>query len=339
MKRISPATVTFGVMAIVLGLVAAYTVRLALTRPVVVQRVVAPPAAETVPVVFARYNLPKNARLTTADVVVNQVPKTAKASQGTYRATTQTDGRITQTIIRAGQAIRDDYLLPLGEALPDLSERLPAGHRAVSIVLEGAETGGKRLSEGDHIDVTLTVEGTHPDLGEVMTRTILQGALVVDASYGRPSVRNSRRQNEPANSSITLAVLPADANRLIVAQRTGTLQATLVSAQSPVSTEASTSDAVTRRQLLGLKEVPPPRKFTIEKWSGSSLQVLEMSDDRIQESRVVTAARQGARENKPNQETTPVSFATPTGIKPHKAEFVPAEEPASETVPAAEQPK
>ena len=40
MKRISPATVTFGVMAIVLGLVAAYIVRQSMEKPPVVQ---APP--------------------------------------------------------------------------------------------------------------------------------------------------------------------------------------------------------------------------------------------------------------------------------------------------------
>jgi hypothetical protein len=42
--------------------------------------------------------------------------------------------------------------------------------------------------------------------------------------------------------------------------------------------------------LLGLKEVVPPtpaRKYTVEKWSGGSLRVVEMSDDRVKEARDV----------------------------------------------------
>ena len=47
MKRISPATVTFGVMAVVLGLVAAYIVKQALHKPEIAKP--APPAAARFP--------------------------------------------------------------------------------------------------------------------------------------------------------------------------------------------------------------------------------------------------------------------------------------------------
>ena len=105
---------------------------------------------------------------------VGYVAKDAKAAKGTYRGIPQAEGRITSEIIKSGQAIRDESLLPLGEALPDLADRLPAGHRAVTIVVQGADTGGKRLAEGDYIDIAMTVEGTHPDLGEVLTRTYFE---------------------------------------------------------------------------------------------------------------------------------------------------------------------
>jgi pilus assembly protein CpaB len=297
-KKISPATVTFSVMAIVLGLVAAYIVRQALEKPVVAVRPAPPaPQPEMIPVVFALNVIPKHTRLSPRDVFVSQVPKGTKLPPGVFRGVNLVEGRITKETIGAGKAVRHDMLLGLDEALPDLAERLPPGHRAVTIAVQGADTGGKRLAEGDHIDLAMTVEGTHPDLGEVTTRTLMKNVLIVDAAATGPNVRNARKNQEVESSLITVAVEPLDANKLIVAQRTGILQATLVSAADAaagaefVADIQGRDDAVNRRQLLGLKEIVPPKKYTVEKWTGTEVKVFEMSDDRVRESRDVTAGR------------------------------------------------
>ena len=165
MKRISPATVTFGVMAVVLGLVAAYTVRQALSKPPVVERPAPPPPApEMVPVVYALNVIPKHTRLTARDVFISQVPKGTPLPEGVFRGVNLVEGRITKTTIAPGKMVRSDMLLGLDEAMPDLADRLPAGHRAVTIMVQGADTGGKRLAEGDYIDIAMTVEGTHLSL-------------------------------------------------------------------------------------------------------------------------------------------------------------------------------
>lgn len=313
MKRISPATVTFGVMAMVLGLVAAYIVRQALDKPPVAQKPAPPPAQpETVPVVFALNVIPKNTRLTSRDVFVQRVPKGTKLPSNIFRGVNLVEGRITKETIPAGRAIREDMLLGLDESLPDLAERLPPGHRAVTIAVQGADTGGKRLTEGDRIDIAMTVEGTHPDLGEVTTRTLMRNVLVVDAAAQQPQVLRGtpQRVSDALNSLITVAVPPADANKLIVAQRTGTLHATLVSAADAQPEAAPPTDwAVNRRQLLGLKEIVPPRKFTVEKWSGSTVRVIEMSDDRIRESREVSSGRRDVSTSPAAQPAQPTSMA------------------------------
>jgi Flp pilus assembly protein CpaB len=316
-KRISPATVTFGVMAIVLGLVAAYIVRQSLQKPPVVVVAPPPPAPapeppkpELVPVVFASVNIPKHSKISTGDVHVGYVTKDAKAATGTFRGTPLAEGRITTQVIRAGQAIREDYLMDIGDGLPDLAERLPAGHRAVTIEVEGADTGGKRLEEGDHVDLAMTVEGTHPDLGEVLTRTLLRNVLVVDAAAGKPLVRRAGKANDDEPTTITVAVLPAEANKLIVAERTGTLIATLVSMQDVEAglPAATSDDTITRRELLGLKEVPQPRKYKIEKWSGGNVRVIEFDDDRVRESREVST---GSREIQVQAPAPAASTAAP----------------------------
>ena len=320
MRRISPATVTFGVMAIVLGLVAAYIVRQSMHQPpVVVKPAPPPPQEERVAVVYALYNIPKHSRLRLSDMAVSFVPKGSKLAQGTFRFSSAAEGRITKETIRAGQAVRDEHLLGIGEALPDLADRLPEGHRAVTITVQGSDTGGKRLVEGDYVDLAMTVEGTHPDIGEVMTRTLMHSVLVVDASAGQPLSRDPRRaataQGNPG-SIITVAVPPAEANKLIVAQRTGTLHATLVSAKDAADPPPS-DDAVSRRELLGLKEIVPPKKFTVEKWSGGRVEILEMSDDRVLESRTVTGAREipvAQPAPQPQASAKPVAPAQASGV-------------------------
>jgi pilus assembly protein CpaB len=286
-KRISPATVTFAVMAIVLGLVAAYVVRQALEKPPVAQAP-QPTPDPGVKVVFAAVNIPKNTRITDNDVYVSYVAKDTKAAKGTMRSPQIAVGRIVKQTIKAGQAVRDEYLLGIGESLPDLSERLPEGTRAVTIEVVGSETGGKRLEEGDHVDISLTVEGTHPDLGEVTTKTLLQDVLIVDAMESRPRQRGARRSTaQPDANDLTVAVSPEDANKLIVAQRTGTLSVALRSAKDVAKTD-DTQHEINRRELLGLREIPAPKpakRFTIEKYSGGRLQVLEFDGERIRESR------------------------------------------------------
>jgi pilus assembly protein CpaB len=334
-KRISPATVTFGVMAVVLGLVAAYTVRQALSKPPVVEKPAPRPAPpEMVSVVYALNVIPKNTRLTARDVFVNQVPKGTKLPEGVFRGVNLIEGRITKDTIAPGKMIRNEMLLDLDEAMPDLADRLPAGHRAVTIVVQGADTGGKQLAEGDYIDIAMTVEGTHPDLGELTTRTLMRKVLVVDAANSQPLVRGSRKTKEPSNSMITVAVLPADANKLIVAQRTGDLQATLVSAAEPAAAAAPADDSINRRQLLGLKEIVPPKKFIIEKWTGTQVKIIEMSDDRVRESRDVSTAPRQLPVAQPAADANDLGRNIPSGVRLPAGDLLVGEQPLAALPPA-----
>lgn len=310
MKRISPATVTVTVMALVLGLVAAYVVRQAMEKPPVA-KTSEPKQDPGVRVVFAAVNIPKNTRITEEDVFVSHVPRDAKAASGAIRSTPVAVGRITRQTIKAGQAMRDEYLLGIGETLPDLSERLPEGTRAVTIDVVGAETGGKRLAEGDHIDISLTVEGTHPDLGEVTTKTLLTDVLIVDAMESKPRQRGVRRSTGDVTDGLTVAVTPEDANKLIVAQRTGTLSVALRSAKDTTDAE-NTAHQISRRELLGLREIPAPkpaRRYTIEKYSGGRLQVLEFDGERIRESRQGPSGKRFQDDDEPQSVLAPAKSA------------------------------
>ena len=325
MKRISPATVTVSVMAIVLGLVAAYVVRQALEKPPVAEAP-QPKPDPGVRVVFAAVNIPKNTRISESDVYTSFVPRDVKAATGTVHSTPIAVGRIAKQTIKAGQAMREEYLLGIGETLPDLAERLPEGMRAVTIDVVGAETGGKRLEEGDRVDISLTVEGSHPDLGEITTKTLLQDVLIVDASASRPRDRSARRMPTPLVEGLTVAVSPEDANKLIVAQRTGMLSVALRSAMDVAKADDTTHE-INRRELLGLREIPAPpptRRYTIEKYSGGKLQVIEFDGERVRESRQGPSGKRFEGDDQPQSVVAPAKAADDKSAAVHSGVIAPA---------------
>jgi hypothetical protein len=145
--------------------------------------------------------------------------------------------------------------------------------------------------------------------------------LVVDAMVDKPLVRKEPRVPPGDPSTITVAVSPDDVNKLLVAERTGTLIATLVSEQDVQGGIPAAAPApLTRRELLGLKDPPPPRRYTVEKWSGTTLRVFDMSDERIRESREVTSGRREEPVEAPPPPADNRQTLVPTGaVNPYAA--------------------
>jgi pilus assembly protein CpaB len=302
-------------MAIVLGLVAAFVVRQSLRKPPVAEVKPPPPAPPPalVGVVIAAKNIPMNTQLQLSDMVIVNVPPDHAAVKLTVRHPANGIGRIAKQNIRAGQVVRDEFLLGIGETLPDLSERIPAGHRAVAINVTGAGTGGKQLTEGDFVDIALTIEGDHPDLGKIQTRTLMRNVMVVDAVAGVPLRNSSRNQmlaQRVGGDSITVAVTEADANKLIVAERSGTLSVTLCSAKDRNGLVDDTT--ISQEELLALRKILPPpkevppviipeRKFRMEVYVGGQKQIKEFGEDLIHE------AEENAKYVTPGDLTEPVS--------------------------------
>ncbi len=276
MKRISPGTVTIGVFAIVFGLVAAFVVKQSFHQEPVVQR----KQAKTVPIIVARVNLEKHDRIRLSDLQVVQVPATREIPGEIVRRAQVAAGRVTKQTIQAGQAINEENLYGIGESFPGIADRLPEGHRAFTIKLDQDSLRG--IEDDSKIDIAMSVKGDHPDLGELATRTLLRNVQVIGV----------RSKQGSAGASLTLAVTSKDANKLITAQQTGTLSVTLCGAGE--GEFVNDDDSITRRELLGLAEIPQPspdpRPYTVEKWEGGSLKMIELSATHVEESRHATDA-------------------------------------------------
>lgn len=320
MKRVSPAGVTFVVAAILAGLAAAYAVR-HLSKPEVVES--KPPATRMAKIVVAKFNLGQYARI--IDDYVEEVSVPAdQVPEGALTLKSRALYRLAKTTIAAGQPIRDQDLYEIGE-VPLLSERLPPGYRAVTLAVDSKAAVNGMIQPDSLVDITLTVSNDHPEIGGMATLTLLRRVRVLATSRSRfPDWED--RPGDVRN--ITVAVTPEQANRLILAEKYGTLSVVLCSQQEetvaseptqfseaitvpavPTSTGAATSPAQTTSpedlnlvnisKLLGLPPLPPepipekPVTKTAQIWRGNDVEEVTFVSWQIQEAENATLVAQG----------------------------------------------
>jgi pilus assembly protein CpaB len=276
-KRISPSTVTVGMLAILFGLVAAYGAR-RLFEP-------APPVDPRVEVVVPRINLPKYARIREQDVELVKLDPSAVPAGAVHSRQLALYRTVRETLL-AGQPITEAALYGVGET-PTLAEQLPAGYRAVTIAVDRINALGGLLLPESYVDIALTVNSTHPDLQGIATKTILRHVKVLATSQQR---FKSEERMEPEFRSVTVAVTPEDANKLILAQQHGTLSVTL-RGEHDDEVAANDGDLANVYSLLGIDPIRRPQ-HKAEVWRGSTMQEVTFGAARIREAERATLANQ-----------------------------------------------
>ena len=293
MKRISPGTVTVGVLAILIGLVAAYGAR----------RYFAPTPADqaapkTATVVVPRVNLPQYTRVRSEYVDVVQVP-VENVPEGAVRMKSRALLRLVKHTIMAGRPIMEEDLYGVGEA-PLLAEQLEPGQLAVTLSVDANSALNGMIQPGSIVDVALTVTNDHPDVGGLATLTVMRRVKVLATSQSRyPATEDPPGQLK----NITVAVTSEQANKLILAQRYGTLSVTLRSAlESEDDLLAAVSEGDEERYLvnpaglLGLPDVEPIPEVMARRaeiWRGGEMVEVTFYESEVQESYDATAAIDG----------------------------------------------
>lgn len=286
MKSLSAATVTIGVVAIILGLVAAYVVKQSLQEEEVVA------ADNRVSVAVARFNLPKHTRIT-ASHLQRMMIDPAQVPPGAVASPNSLLNRITRTNVEAGKFVLGEELYEIDQE-PGIAELLRPGYRALPIQVSGLNLGATHFQPGALVDINVTFEDSHPSVGGVATKTLLNKVRVL----AKGPVSSGRGRGNPTANSVTVEVTPEQANTLITAQEAGSLSLTLCAEEEEAQVAALGEGEylATRRALLGLPEevVPPaPPVFQVERWSGGNREVLEFTADRIEEAQQAAAADAG----------------------------------------------
>ncbi|MBN1911724.1 MAG: Flp pilus assembly protein CpaB [Pirellulales bacterium] len=294
MKRISPGTVTVGVLAVLFGLVAAYAARhLTAEGPA---QVIPPEKPRLASVLVPRVNLPKYSRLRDQDIEVRQVPPD-QVPVGAVRLKSRALFRVVRSTMLAGEPIMEADLFPVGE-VPKLADQLPSGYRAVTVQVDADSALNGMIQPESLVDIALTVKGDHPDVSGLATLTILRHIKVLatsEARYPRSQEHASKLRN------ITVAVTPQDANKIILAQRYGTLSVTLRSSidegTGKLVSMSDDRDLVNPNDLLGLAPTIDPIPIKVEKraqiWRGGKVEELTFREPLVNEAINTTAAAEG----------------------------------------------
>ncbi len=334
MKRITPASVTFVVFTVMIGLGAAYAVRYLNRGPEKAQPIV--PHAKKATVVVAKINLPPYARLIEDYIDTVELPAD-KVPEGALRIKSRALYRVTRSTVLAGKPILEADLYGVGE-LPQLSDRLPAGQRAVTFAVDAKAALNGMIQPESLVDITMTVKNDHPSIGGLATLTLLRRVRVLATSRNRfPAV-----EDRPGDlQNITVAVSSEDANKLILAQQYGTLSVVLcgksdegntdstpvIPASNPTVTDAlaplpdpmmsdaGSPDLVNINSLLGLKPVevhvePKPAPKTAQIWRGNSVEEVTFAAWQVEEAENATLVAEG--KSPAPLHVTPSGTAKPT---------------------------
>jgi pilus assembly protein CpaB len=145
--------------------------------------------------------------------------------------------------VKAGDPLLEGHFAPaLGAGLSTLVE---AKGRAVAIDVQERSAVGLWVRPGDHVDVVGSLRD--PDSQQLKTVTLLQNVVVL--ATGHATANNSSiGEDERRYSTVTLLVLPEEAEILALAQETGTLTLSL---RNPDDVEFQEKRSVVdQRQLL-----------------------------------------------------------------------------------------
>jgi Flp pilus assembly protein CpaB len=166
-------------------------------------------------------------------------------------------GQTATTDIQRGQQLSSVHLAAATDdkRADQLAFKIPAGHRAVAVKVDAPTAIGGLLVPGDRVDVLVTIkdhdQATNQDVMRV--QTVLQAVLVVAreqtevqrvVALGTPTAESANANSNTPNdqafqqrpedikpdaglSTVSLALTPADVQRLVLAESMGTITLSL----------------------------------------------------------------------------------------------------------------
>lgn len=186
-----------------------------------------PVPVETVALLVAKRDLERGAQIGTDTVAVRDVPRQfAGAAAIPAERFDAIAGARVDVAVRGGDAITDHMIARAEPA--HFAGRLRDGMRALTIAVDEVNAMSGLLQPGDRIDVQYSLR---PPVGRdglppaEVTAPLLQDVLVL--ATGRRARPGADEGAARSHSTITVQVDPAQAQRLIVAQRGGRITAIL----------------------------------------------------------------------------------------------------------------
>jgi pilus assembly protein CpaB len=204
----------------------------------------------TLSVVVAAKDIPAGAALEVASLEVKQWPAVTVPNDA-LSSLKAAEGRVTRVPVFVGEAIVPGRLARQGTA-PGLEAQITSGMRAMSVRINDVAGMSGLIQPNSRVDVLITLrEGGHQTTEEV-SKLFLENMRVL--SMGSRTTRDESGGATPATAA-TLEVTPAQAEKLAVAMRQGSIQLVLRGFDDSDSTR--TKGASSSEVLAQLRDAKP----------------------------------------------------------------------------------
>ena len=282
MSRISPGTLTAGIIAVLLALAGAYGLRLYLQPdPEPEPEQVKAPREPLVPV--ASNDLPVGRKITLGDIAMQPEKAVKDVKPYTISNSNYIIGRVLREPVKLGETFATTNMYPEGRG-PTINDMLQPGFRAVTVPVQNYDAVGGYVQVGTMVDVLFRSDrgreqGDYEEIPEV-TVTLAEAVevLAVGKNPFGPQARNQDRRE--ATVLVTLACRQVEANRLRAVEGRGDLALVLRAkedrpdpALQQVGHQKSTleapkvnepaKDGVTLQDILGVQEKRKPQRTVI----------------------------------------------------------------------------
>jgi pilus assembly protein CpaB len=204
----------------------------------------------TRPVVVAAKDIPAGASLEKASLEIKQWPAVAVPNEA-LTSLDAASGRVTRVPVFTGEAIVAARLAPQGTA-PGLEAQISPGMRAMSVRINDVASLSGLVQPNSRVDVLVVLREAGSHGSDEVSKLFLENMRVL--SMGSRTTRDASGEASPATTA-TLEVTPAQAERLAVAMRQGTIQLVLRGFDDADSTR--TKGASSSEVLAQLRDAKP----------------------------------------------------------------------------------
>ena len=172
------------------------------------------------PIVVASMEIPLGSKIIAEQLTTVQMPAGA-TPEGAFSEVAKLVGRVAATRISAREAVINARLAPVG-AVAGLSSIIPEGHRAMTVKVDDDSGMSGFVLPGTYVDVAAVIKVAGEQGGDTVSKIILQNIKVL-ANGDNLDEPEDKRDAQKART-VTLLVLPEQAERLLLASADGRLR-------------------------------------------------------------------------------------------------------------------
>ncbi len=212
---------------------------------------------DMVTVVVAAQPLFQGTTIGPQDLAIVEIPL-PYVPDGTSTSPEEVQGRVPIERILAGEFIREERLAD-PEAGVGLNAIIPQGMRAISFnITDGSAVSGF-LNPGNYVDILVTLQDPREE--ELRTLTLEQAIQVIAVDSRMGDGPGQEREGAAAAPSVTLAVSPEQAERLMHANANGAITLTL---RNDVDVTEVETNGATAGRLIGRQDAPAIRMSEVK---------------------------------------------------------------------------